>query len=78
MVGKHTAMDMDRRAKKMRHQVRLTNQEVVGDRNRFKTETPKSNIELFKNRVLAKTDYLTETISFGQNMLFWPNIYNFC
>ena len=35
-------------------------------RNSFLTKIPKSNYELFKNRVFAKTDYLTETIYFGQ------------
>ena len=48
------------------------NEKVVVERNSFLT--PKSNNELFKNRVLAKTDYLTKTLYFGQNTLFWPKL----
>ena len=44
----------------------------VVDQNSVLTETPNSNKELLKYRVFAKKNYLTETIHFGQNTLFWP------
>ena len=47
---------------------------LADDRYSFKTDTPKSNIWFLKSRVLAKTDYLTDRTSFGQNAFLFAKI----